>query len=197
VIKISFDRDLAVGISTAMKLNHVCFKLLKFSSSLTSIIVFPLHIFFEYFPFSFISESLSETSEEEGIEKQITSESQGVAIDLLQLNSSERSEEVRVEFDAFEQDEKFEIEDFGIEPETSDMDWKTLSMGLEICSDTIIQREVLQSCLMWGGLGLTKPPKDEDWENAKKIYLMDNELSDLPKNPRCPCALDIVPSKKL
>jgi hypothetical protein len=38
---------------------------------------------------------------------------------------------------------------------------------------------------MWGGLGLTDLHKDEDWENAKKIYLMDNELSVLPKNPRC------------
>ena len=37
-----------------------------------------------------------------------------------------------------------------------------------------------------GGLGLTKPPKDEDWTNAKEIYLMDNELSTLPENPRCP-----------
>ena len=40
--------------------------------------------------------------------------------------------------------------------------------------------------LMQGGLGLTKPPKDEDWKNAKEIYLMDNELSTLPENPRCP-----------
>jgi hypothetical protein len=31
-----------------------------------------------------------------------------------------------------------------------------------------------------GGLGLTEPPKGEDWENALKIYLMDNELSVLP-----------------
>jgi disease resistance protein RPS2 len=35
-----------------------------------------------------------------------------------------------------------------------------------------------------GGLGLTEPPKDEDWQNALKIYLMDNELTVLPKNPR-------------
>ena len=40
--------------------------------------------------------------------------------------------------------------------------------------------------LMQGGLGLTMPPKDEDWKNAKEIYLMDNELSILPENPRCP-----------
>jgi disease resistance protein RPS2 len=40
--------------------------------------------------------------------------------------------------------------------------------------------------LMQGTLGLTKPPKDEDWENAKEIHLMDNDLSVLPENPRCP-----------
>ena len=39
---------------------------------------------------------------------------------------------------------------------------------------------------MQGGLGLTKPPKDDDWKNAKEIYLMDNELLILPENPRCP-----------
>ena len=39
---------------------------------------------------------------------------------------------------------------------------------------------------MWGGLGLTETPKEEYWKNAKKIYLMDNEFSVLPKNPRCP-----------
>ncbi|XP_075671027.1 uncharacterized protein LOC142640686 isoform X3 [Castanea sativa] len=40
--------------------------------------------------------------------------------------------------------------------------------------------------LMQGGLGLIEPPKDEDWEKAKVMNLMDNELSVLPKNPRCP-----------
>ncbi|XP_075652497.1 uncharacterized protein LOC142622828 [Castanea sativa] len=40
--------------------------------------------------------------------------------------------------------------------------------------------------LMQDGSGLTKPPKDGDWKNVKVIYLMDNELSDLPENPRCP-----------
>ena len=29
-------------------------------------------------------------------------------------------------------------------------------------------------------------PPDEDWKNAKEIYLMDNDLSVLPENPRCP-----------
>ena len=43
-----------------------------------------------------------------------------------------------------------------------------------------------QQVLMQVGLRLTEPPKDEDWENANEIYLMDNELSVLPQNPRCP-----------
>ncbi|KAL0013067.1 hypothetical protein SO802_000136 [Lithocarpus litseifolius] len=58
---------------------------------------------------------------------------------------------------------EFQIEDGEIEPEASE-----------------------QSFLMQSGLGLTKPPKDEDWTNSKEIYLMDNELSILPENPRCP-----------
>uniref|UniRef100_A0A7N2R0G0 Disease resistance protein n=1 Tax=Quercus lobata TaxID=97700 RepID=A0A7N2R0G0_QUELO len=43
-----------------------------------------------------------------------------------------------------------------------------------------------QQFLMQVGLRLTEPPKDEDWENANEIYLMDNELSVLPENPKCP-----------
>ncbi|XP_059445390.1 uncharacterized protein LOC132177168 [Corylus avellana] len=138
-------------------------------------------------------ESLPKVFDEEGTEKRITLESQGEVFDVeafeMKSNSDEIVDENGVEFKASGPDKKFEIEEIGIEPETSDMDWKTSSMGLEIYSDTIIQRdsrEILQSCLMCGGLGLTEPPKDEEWENAKKIYLMDNELSDLPKNPRCP-----------
>ena len=54
--------------------------------------------------------------------------------------------------------------------------------------DVEMEPEASEQCglfLMQGGLGLTKPPKDEDWKNAKEIYLMDNELS-LPENPMCP-----------
>ena len=43
-----------------------------------------------------------------------------------------------------------------------------------------MEPEASEQCglfLMQGGLGLTKPPKDDDWKNAKEIYLMDNELS--------------------
>ena len=58
---------------------------------------------------------------------------------------------------------EFQIEDGEIEPEASE-----------------------QSFLMQSGLGLTKPLKDEDWTNSKEICLIDNELSVLPENPRCP-----------
>jgi disease resistance protein RPS2 len=100
-------------------------------------------------------------------------------VEALEMKSSsgEKIEEIGVEFEASGQDKKFEIVEIGIEPETSDTDGKTFS---------IIQCETHQSCLMWGGLGLTETPKEEDWKNAKKIYLMDNELFVLPKNPRCP-----------
>ena len=62
---------------------------------------------------------------------------------------------------------EFQIKDNEMEPETD-------------------RPEESQQFLMKGGLGLTEPPKDEDWENAKVMNLMDNELSVLPENPRCP-----------
>ncbi|KAK7814658.1 disease resistance protein [Quercus suber] len=34
--------------------------------------------------------------------------------------------------------------------------------------------------------GLTEPPLNEEWEEAKMIFLMDNELSRLPERPNCP-----------
>uniref|UniRef100_A0A2N9FJT1 Uncharacterized protein n=1 Tax=Fagus sylvatica TaxID=28930 RepID=A0A2N9FJT1_FAGSY len=60
---------------------------------------------------------------------------------------------------------EFQIEDNDMEPEAD-------------------RPEEAQLFLMHGGLGLTEPPKNEDWENAKEIYLVDNELSVLPENPR-------------
>jgi hypothetical protein len=112
----------------------------------------------------FIAEFLLEPFAEEGIEKRITSESQGMVfeVEALEMKSSsgEKIEEIGVEFEASGQDKKFEIEEIGIEPETSDIDRKTFS---------IIQGEAHQSCLMWGGLGLTETPKEEDWKNAKRF----------------------------
>ncbi|XP_030933417.1 uncharacterized protein LOC115959225 [Quercus lobata] len=59
---------------------------------------------------------------------------------------------------------EFQIEDNDVEPEASEQH------GLFITQ---------------GGLVFTKPTKDEDWKHAKEIYLMDNDLSVLPENPRC------------
>ncbi|KAE8007905.1 hypothetical protein FH972_004462 [Carpinus fangiana] len=99
-------------------------------------------------------------------------------VETVEMKSS--GEKIGVEFEASGQDKKFGIENIGIEPETSDIDRNTLS---------IIQGEAHQLCLMWGGLGLTETPKEEDWKNVKEIYLMHNELSSLPENPRCPMLL--------
>lgn len=40
--------------------------------------------------------------------------------------------------------------------------------------------------LMMGGLGLTEPPKEEEWLMAAEIQLMDNKISKLPEKPMCP-----------
>ena len=68
----------------------------------------------------------------------------------------------------------FQIEDIKMEPE-----------AIEQHGSEADQHEEAR-LLMKGGLGLTEPPNDKDWENAKEIYLMNNELSILPENPRCP-----------
>ncbi|KAJ9687689.1 hypothetical protein PVL29_016250 [Vitis rotundifolia] len=36
------------------------------------------------------------------------------------------------------------------------------------------------------GKGLTEPPRDEAWEKASEVHLMNNKLSELPKSPHCP-----------
>ena len=59
---------------------------------------------------------------------------------------------------------EFQIEDNDVEPEASEQH------GLLITQ---------------GGLVFTKPTKNEDWKHAKEIYLMDDDLSVLPENPRC------------
>ncbi|KAK4793209.1 hypothetical protein SAY86_023644 [Trapa natans] len=51
--------------------------------------------------------------------------------------------------------------------------------------------------LMQGGLGLVEPPEIEEWERAKVICLMDNDLSELPKNPRCPLLLTLFLQRNL
>ena len=44
-----------------------------------------------------------------------------------------------------------------------------------------------ESLFLWlGGKGLTEPPRDEAWEKAIEVHLMNNKLSELPKSPHCP-----------
>ncbi|KAJ0034111.1 hypothetical protein Pint_26069 [Pistacia integerrima] len=40
--------------------------------------------------------------------------------------------------------------------------------------------------LLRGGAGLTEPPSEEEWRQAKMIFLMDNDLRTLPEKPNCP-----------
>ena len=88
----------------------------------------------------FIAEFLPERFAEEGIEKQMTSESQGMVFDVETVEMKSSCEKIGVEFEASGRDKKFEIEDIGIEwLETSDIDRNTFS---------IIQGEAHQLCLM-------------------------------------------------
>ncbi|KAK2632208.1 hypothetical protein EUGRSUZ_L01864 [Eucalyptus grandis] len=38
---------------------------------------------------------------------------------------------------------------------------------------------------MCGGLGLTEPLEVTQWQSSTEIYLMENQLTELPENPRC------------
>ncbi|KAK4856861.1 hypothetical protein QYF36_022043 [Acer negundo] len=40
--------------------------------------------------------------------------------------------------------------------------------------------------LLRAGAGLTEPPSEEEWRQAKMIFLMDNDLCTLPVRPSCP-----------
>ncbi|XVE48520.1 hypothetical protein DITRI_Ditri01bG0008400 [Diplodiscus trichospermus] len=50
--------------------------------------------------------------------------------------------------------------------------------------------------VMQGGLRLTEPPKEEEWD-AKEIHLMDNKLSELPVSPKCPSLIALYLQKNL
>ncbi|KAK3421238.1 hypothetical protein EUGRSUZ_H05031 [Eucalyptus grandis] len=43
--------------------------------------------------------------------------------------------------------------------------------------------------LMRGGLGLMEPPEVTQWQTYTEIYLMENRLTELTENPRCPVLL--------
>ncbi|XP_010065249.1 uncharacterized protein LOC104452470 isoform X2 [Eucalyptus grandis] len=62
---------------------------------------------------------------------------------------------------------------------------------LEICYDDIEggPPEYGGKVLMLGGLGLMEPPEVTQWQTYTEIYLMENRLTELPENPRCPVLL--------
>ena len=83
---------------------------------------------------------------------------------------------------------EFQIEGIEMEAEASEQHGSEAASQIRkpehVLIDTAIQPKEARLFLMQGGLVLTEPPKDKDWENAKEIYLMENELSVLPENPR-------------
>ncbi|KAF2320707.1 hypothetical protein GH714_030240 [Hevea brasiliensis] len=52
--------------------------------------------------------------------------------------------------------------------------------------DNILPEEAPVLFLINGGMGLTKPPKVEQWDGLIEICLMDNDISKLPISPSCP-----------
>ena len=118
-----------------------------------------------------------------------------MVIDVEEVNITDPSEQIFFEIDGIKAKD-VELQEysilepqgvvFGVEPlkilkSSGQMQSQIEDVAME--SESSEQRGFF---LMQGGLGLTKPPKDEDWKNAKEIYLMDNDLSVLPENPRCP-----------
>ncbi|KAI6678989.1 hypothetical protein NL676_039785 [Syzygium grande] len=64
---------------------------------------------------------------------------------------------------------------------------------LEMCSDDIEPSPPGYSrrVLMRGGLGLTEPPEVTQWQSFEEIYLMENQLTELPQDPP-PCPVLLV-----
>ncbi|KAL0013059.1 hypothetical protein SO802_000128 [Lithocarpus litseifolius] len=147
-------------------------------------------------------------SPEETSENEIVSEHHGMEIDIGEVKMTDSSEQKKFEIEEMGNDasqtrqpDVIQVEDMQLQASSTLKPQRVLfdvnavnilkSSGLiqsqiedvEMKSEASEQRGFF---LMQGGLGLTMPPKDEDWKNAKEIYLMDNELSILPENPRCP-----------
>ena len=145
---------------------------------------------------------------EETSEYEIASEHHGMEIDIEEVKMTDSSEQKKFEIEEIgneasqtRQPDVIQVEDMQLQASSTLKPQRVLfdvnavnilkSSGLiqsqiedvEMKSEASEQRGFF---LMQGGLGLTMPPKDEDWKNAKEIYLMDNELSILPENPRCP-----------
>ncbi|KAF3946964.1 hypothetical protein CMV_026834 [Castanea mollissima] len=107
---------------------------------------------------------------EEKTEDEVVSEPHGMVIDVKEVKMTNSSGQ-----------KKFEIEEIGNEASSQ----LRQPEGIQV-EEMQLQASSTLKPQGVGGLGLTMPPKDEDWKNAKEIYLMDNELSILPENPRCP-----------
>nr|XP_023870479.1 uncharacterized protein LOC111983057 isoform X2 [Quercus suber] len=147
-------------------------------------------------------------SPEETSENEIASEHHGMEIDIEEVKMTDSSEQKKFEIEEMGNDasqtrqpDVIQVEDMQLQASSTLKPQRVLfdvnavnilkSSGLiqsqiedvEMKSEASEQRGFF---LMQGGLGLTMLPKDEDWKNAKEIYLMDNELSILPENPRCP-----------
>ncbi|XP_077228571.1 putative disease resistance protein At1g15890 [Tasmannia lanceolata] len=46
--------------------------------------------------------------------------------------------------------------------------------------------------LVRAGVGISKPPREKEWENVERISLMCNELKSLPPSPKCPKLLTLL-----
>ena len=138
-------------------------------------------------------------------EKQVASEPHGMVFNVEPVKMTISSEQKKIEIGEIgnlasqeRQPERIQVEE--MQPQAlstqgvvfDDGAVKILKSNAQMESqieDIEKEPEASEQCglfLMQGGLGLTKPPKDDYWKNAKEIYLMDNELSILPENPRCP-----------
>uniref|UniRef100_A0A7N2L3P6 C2H2-type domain-containing protein n=1 Tax=Quercus lobata TaxID=97700 RepID=A0A7N2L3P6_QUELO len=139
-------------------------------------------------------------------ENEIASEHHGMEIDIEEVKMTDSSEQKKFEIEEMGNDasqtrqpDVIQVENMQLQASSTLKPQRVLfdinavnilkSSGLiqsqiedvEMKSEASEQRGFF---LMQSGLGLTMPPKDEDWKNAKEIYLMDNELSILPENPR-------------
>ncbi|XP_065637589.1 uncharacterized protein LOC111992481 isoform X2 [Quercus suber] len=146
-------------------------------------------------------------SPEETSENEIASEHHGMEIDIGEFKMTDSSEQKKFEVEEIgneasqtRQPDVMQVEDMQVQALSTLKPQRVLfdvnavnilkSSGLmqSQIEDVEMKYEASEQrgfFLMQCGLGLTMPPKDEDWKNAREIYLMDNELSILPENPWC------------
>ncbi|XP_065635488.1 disease resistance protein RPS2 [Quercus suber] len=136
---------------------------------------------------------------EEKTEDEVVSEPHGMVIDVKEVKTTNSSGQKKFEIEEIgkeassqlRQPEGIQVEEMQLQASSTLKPQGVVFDGeaIKILKSSEMEPEASEQhglFLMLGGLGLTKPPKDEDWKNAREIYLMDNELSDLPENPRCP-----------